>query len=124
MANVEQTIVDAADKLVKAVEVYGPKATSLVLETGRMAAMQDLARGFAFLVVAGICFSLAVVCFKKAAKAPAHDDFAVIHFIGMIVSSFALLFSVIGALINLVDVFAWIGLQHPEIYLAAKLLKL
>lgn len=47
MANVEQTIVDAADKLVKAVEVYGPKATSLVLETGRVAAMQDIARGLA-----------------------------------------------------------------------------
>ena len=124
MANVEQTIVDAADKLVKAVEVYGPKATSLVLETGRVAAMQDIARGFAFLAVACVCFAIAVICVKKSAKLTEQDIAEPLYFIGMMVSSFGLLFSVIGALINLVDVFAWIGLQHPEIYLAAKLLKL
>ena len=35
MTTLEQTIEAAADRLIKAVDAYGPKATELVLETGR-----------------------------------------------------------------------------------------
>lgn len=124
MANVEQTIVDAADKLVKAVEVYGPKATSLVLETVRVAAMQDIVTGFAFAAGALIALSAAWIFLRKLWKMNAYDDGVEAVFAASVISVLLWLLTVLTAIAYLTSVFAWVGLQHPEIYLAAKLLKL
>lgn len=124
MANVEQTIVDAADKLVKAVEVYGPKATSLVLETGRMAAMQDLVTGFAFAAGALIALSAAWISLRRLWKMNAYDDGVEAFVAASVISVLLGLLTVPTAIVYLTNVFAWVGLNHPEIYLAAKLLKL
>lgn len=124
MSNVEQTIVDAADKLIKAVEVYGPKATSLVLETGRVAAMQELVTGFAFAAGALIALSAAWIFLRKFWKINDYDDGVEAVFAASVISVLLGLLAVPTAVAYLTNVFAWVGLNHPEIYLAAKLLKL
>lgn len=122
MANIEQVVVDAADKLIKAVDVYGPKATSLVLETGRIAAMQELATGFTFAAVALIALSAAGVCLSKFLKAERYENEGWAASIFACVGIF--LVTALGAFTFLLNILAWVGLHHPEIYLAAKLLKL
>lgn len=122
MANIEQVVVDAADKLMKAVDVYGPKATSLVLETGRIAATQELATGFAFAAVALVALSAAGFCLFKFLNTERYEDDGWAGGIFVCVGIF--LVTAIGAFTFLVNILAWVGLTHPEIYLAAKLLKL
>lgn len=123
MANVEQVVTEASEKLMKVVDAYGPKATELVMETGRIAAIQDLIWGFTFLLSFGVCVWLTALCIKK--ERPTYDiDLSILLHMAAMFLGVAALGSFIGAMVNLTYTFAWVGLQHPEIYLAAKLLKL
>lgn len=115
----EQIVTQAADKLVQAVEVYGPKATALVLETGRVAALQALTPGFFWLV-----FSIALLPLAWRANRK-HNNWeddgwqaAALICVAISVITFGVSYTF------LTNWFAWVGLWHPEVYLAAKLLKL
>ncbi len=115
----EKIVTEAADKLVQAVETYGPKATTLVLETGRVAALQSLTPGFFWLLFSLSALPLAW-WFNGKHKNWEDDGWqaaALICWASSIVS-----FGI--SYVYLTNWFAWAGLWHPEIYLTAKLLKL
>lgn len=122
--NTEQVITAAADKLLQAIAAYGPKATEVVLETGRIAAMQEIVSGFVFLLVFLIVSTIGVFCIRKLMNLPKYDDEKVGWGFGTVSCGIIAVISLIGSLIGLVNVVAWIGIKHPEIYLATKLLKL
>lgn len=124
MPNIEQVVVEAAEKLTNAVNAYGPKATELVLEAGRMAALGDIVRGAVLLAASVVCFSMVALCLKKSNKLPEYSDLEPIYSIATLLLGVIGLFVSVVAAAYLSDIFAWIGLTHPEIYLAAKLLKL
>lgn len=120
----EQTITEAADKLLHAVEVYGPKATDLVLETGRVAAFQTIVAGFVFLwMLFLILYCMWCCCLRMQSY---KDDnisdgplawgaaIGVLGLVGVV--------CLIGSLINLLNIFAWVGLWRPELYLASRAL--
>jgi hypothetical protein len=127
MANsIDQVVSDAADKLIQAIDAYGPKASALVLETGRMAALQEIIVGFTCLVLVGLCIVAIVLGARGVSKALDADRYAeppVPAILVVIAGSIVGAVSLIGALTNLINVIAWVGLTHPEIYLAAKLLR-
>lgn len=122
--NIEQMITDAADKMMQAVEAYGPKATELVLETGRVAAMQEIVSGFVFLLVLLIACGIGAICIRQIVNLPKYDDAKIGWSFGVGVCGIAAAIGLIGGLIGLVNMFAWVGIRHPEIYLAAKLFRL
>lgn len=122
MANIEQVVADAAEKLTRAVEAYGPKATELVLETGRVAALQDIVRGLVFAAVCAICVLVVILCLKKAAKISEYDERKPVLFTGALFVGLGAIASLLCTGSYLINVSAWVGLYHPEIYLATKLL--
>lgn len=115
----EKIVTEAADKLVQAVEAYGPKATTLVLETGRVAALQSLTPGI-FWILFSICM-LPLAWWLNSKHKNWEDDgyqFVALICIALSIGSFGISY------VFLTNWFAWAGLWHPEIYLTAKLLKL
>lgn len=124
MEKIDTVISQAADKLIKAVEAYGPQATELVLATGRVAALQEIVWGAAWLVILVVACAAASVCYRRSAALPKYDDGKIGWALCIAGCGIAGSISLIGAIIGLFNVFAWVGMKHPEIYLAAKLLKL
>lgn len=122
--NIEQVITNAADKLIKAVEAYGPKATDLVLETGRIAAIQEIVSGVAFLIGFLILCRISAGCSRKIVKLPNYDDEKIVWGFAVAVSLASAAICLGAGMVKLVNVGAWVGMWHPEIYLAAKLLNL
>lgn len=114
----EQVVTQAADKLLKAIEAYGPQATQLILETGRIAAMQTLVTG-AVLFAIGAALAFASVILIRLDD----DDSFSISMASVVVPMCAIGCLIVGS-ISLCSVYAWVGLTRPEVYLAAKLLKL
>jgi len=133
----EQTIEVAANQLIKAVETYGPKATDLVLETGRIAAAQSIFYSFLDLIIGAtllvVGMRLAIRWFKTAKEIEKeggerfrNDE----QFKCQILGGCASIVAVGGAIttfigvISVCNLWMWVGLWRPEIYLAAKLLNL
>lgn len=115
----EDTIDHAANSIMKAVEAYGPQATNLVLETGRIAAINQLTLAGLLLVLA-IPLMILGFCFNAKHKNWDSDGWQLAAIAVWMGSSML----TIGAVIRLADAYVWVGLWHPEIYLAAKLLHL
>ena len=137
MATLEQTVEIAADRLIKAVDAYGPKATELVLETGRIAAAQSIVYSIVSLIIGVVLLvvgtRLAVRWFKtfkeieKEKGDRYHNDEEFKYVIGTAISSFAVVAGSITTFCGVVSMFnlwMWVGLWRPELYLAVKLLKL
>jgi hypothetical protein len=126
---IEDTINQAADKLVHAIEVYGPKATELALETGRMSALNEIIQSTsAFLVGGALLFgSYKVIrtAFRKVEVEKVDEDGPWIA--AGIIAGFIGVGATIALFVgffSLLDVWPWVGISHPDIYLAHKMLKL
>jgi uncharacterized membrane protein len=130
MEKFDAVISQASEKLIKAVEQYGPHATQLVLETGRVAALQSILNGVSVLIFGMLVYFLVVRPSYKKMKSDMggsgdftnSDPLTVLG--GVALGSVVTAGSIIFAISHLLNVFAWIGLSRPEIFLAAKLLKL
>lgn len=114
-----KTVTQAADKLLQAIEAYGPKATELVLATGKVAALQALTPGFFWLLMPALLIPLAFF-FNKKHKSWDDDGWQLVA----IVCVFFSFLSVAASYVYLTNWFAWVGLSRPEVYLTAKLLGL
>ena len=111
-----------AEKLSVAVSQYGPDATNLAIEVGRIGALNCVVGGFAALLLAT---GLAALCWWLWLKVARAQDEAQLG-LGLLASvvSLGCFACVFGALMQLSNVYAWAGIWHPEIYLAAKALNL
>lgn len=107
-----------ADKLTDVLAQYSGPAADLALAVGRVAAIRDIVIAVALIVASGIGAKLCIFLGKKT---PEWDELAGIPCVVVGVGSAAMAF--IGG-VGLLDIFAWVGMFHPEIYLAAKALGL
>lgn len=109
--------------LANAAEKYGPKATELTLESARILAAQDLVRP-AIGTFFGLCIlSFGLLLFRHGWKINDASDrtwkrpgdvFEIVGVFSIAFSFFVLLLSVC----NLIDIRSWVGLWHPDLYIA------
>lgn len=120
----ETTIDAAAQKLIEAAEKFGPQATDTLLATGRVIAQRDLYLSF---LQGGLALSLLTVFLFMTAvifKRVAEDKDYIPALLGSGFMCCAMAIVLINALFWLCDPVLWVGLSRPEVYLAAKALKL
>lgn len=114
-----------ADKISSIVKEYGPQVTQLALDIGRISAIQDLVYGgLGVAILLGIAVN-SIFVFKCIKNDPGlHSLFNHLY---VVISVFvSILFAIGGGYLiyKLLDIFSWVGIFHPEIYLAAKALNL
>lgn len=125
-------VTQAANKLSEALHQYGPQAADFGLQVGRVASVQELVWGGASLIVfIGICINqylsiryILKIDFENK-KTETQQGIAM----GWgVLSLFLSIIIGIGTLLSiwshLFNAYAWIGLWHPEVFLAAKALNL
>lgn len=120
-----ETAVDAvAQKLIDVVAKVGPQATETVLATGSVLAKRDLYLSF---LQGGISLLFLIVCgvvipylWRIADNDEEFVPICLFAIGGALVSAFFLIHSIFW----IADPVLWMGLSHPEVYLAVKALKL
>lgn len=114
----------AAQKLIDVVAKVGPQATETLLATGSVLAKRDLYLSFLQGGIALLClFACGVVIPYLWRRADDEEDFVPVclfAIVGALVSAFFL----INSIFWIADPVLWVGLSHPEVYLAVKALKL
>lgn len=128
---IDDVITKAADQISSAVEKYGPQAVDFSRELGRLAAGQQILFGIGSLLVAALIYWLIALPLHRKIKADwpegETDVFDAIEppvGIGWFFAHLAVVIFCIGGIYDLLNIFAWVGLWRPEIYLAAKFLRL
>jgi hypothetical protein len=116
LSKLETVAGEAAEKLMRAVEKYGPQATEITLEVGRVAAIQTIVTGIAALIAAYVGY--------RVAKWALAQDWEGVEAIPTGVGGAIAVAGSIAGFLHLTNAFAWVGLFRPELYLAAKLLNL
>ena len=122
------SIEDKAVEIISQLQALGPQITDLALQTARVGALGTIVWGAVFSTAA--IFAWRVIARRVWPWALQREglDFSarVDREIG---GGFALAFSIfgatlltVGALINITNLYAWIGIWHPEIYLASKVI--
>lgn len=113
------------EKLSAALVQFGPQAADLALTVGRVGAVNELVSGFAALALAVVLLRYAVSpLFRKVRDAGYDDPLDPLYFCGSFFLSIVCAALLVGSAMSLTDIYAWVGLWKPEIYLAAKALKL
>ena len=126
---IDDAVAGAADKLIQAIEKFGPQAVGFSMDLGRIAAVQSLLWGVASLAMALLTWRFAArpLLAKIRSDIGEHGeifDTDPITFFGCGATHvFAGLF-LLDAVVKLANIFAWVGLVRPELYLAAHFLKL
>lgn len=113
-----------ASKIEEILEEYGPDAVELTEQVGRVGAIDDLVPGLVALIIAIFSVISFAWVAKRAKRADEEEDASIVGpcvFAGMI-AFVASLVSLIVTFGELVDVWAWVGLAHPEVWLASKML--
>jgi hypothetical protein len=130
------------DQLINAIQTYGPQATNLALEVGRIGAMQEVIPNLIFtLVCSVIAYVASRMCFQNMQYVGSNphsycDDREAYHkwekaettgFGKMMVSGSVSFLAALAALLNFaqtLNFYAWAGIFRPEVWLVAKALKL
>lgn len=102
---------------------YGPKVVDAALIVARIDAIQILVLGFCWLIGLIICVSWVVYCIKRNTELKNRSDggWLVVAFT---TGLFPALCCCVGVVTYLFNVFAWAGVFHPEIWIAAKVMHL
>ena len=121
--SLDETLSGIIDKvagaLEKATTSHGPQAVELALEVGRMAAIRDVVSGF----VGAVGFGVLVLWLYRRLTVHIgdHDDFFDSNPILVIGGGITLILAGMICIINiseLTKIHAWVGMFHPEVYLA------
>jgi len=99
---------------------YGPQATELAMTVARVSAAQTIVIGAASIGVCYAAFKIGNWCLGILKD----DELNAGAFVGAIISACCFVGGAISVFANFLNAFAWIGLFHPEIYIAAKIMKL
>ncbi len=121
---IEDTVNQAADKLIHAIEAYGPRATELALETGRWAAINNLVQASACLIIGGTVVFVACKTLLRAIREMNGDEVWIFAAVASVIAGIGGGGSFVVGIGGIFDMWSWVGLSHPDIYLAHKLLKL
>lgn len=117
----QKAIGEFADKMVELGKQYGPDVADAALQMARIDAIQFLVPG----VVAAILCGLLILVGIKLARAVNADKFSADTAIPLF--AFGGLCTVISAgfaIFRLVDVWAWVGIFEPKLWLAKRILGL
>lgn len=107
----------------KAVEIIGqlqalsPEVASAAMQAAHYSAMATIITG-GILVVGSLLVALAIWIAFRVSDGYADDLLSPLSVFGGIAS----LGMLVGGIVMLSDVISWVGIWHPEIYLAAKVL--
>lgn len=117
-----------ADKLGEVISQYGPDAADMALELGRIGAIHVIASGVGNAVVSAglayVVFRLGIVVRDENKKDifKQRDGVLVGGFIGGAIAAVGSVLAGAVAISQISNVYAWVGLFRPEIFLAAKAL--
>lgn len=111
----EEKFLEYLTKLENALTEYGPQAAELTLEVARVGAIQTVLIGVVCLILF-VCGSF--VAHKSMAKVFVEEDGSAVlpACIGIMVA----IFSSAPAFMYITNLYAWIGMFRPEIYLISK----
>lgn len=110
-----------AGKLVDLSKQYAPDVWNLARQVARIEAIQTLVYGFVWLVIASLAWVAAIKLFRVAKKDDWDNPGPII---GMGVGGIIGLFTTIAACENLLNIYAWVSLWYPELWMAKKVLGL
>lgn len=118
---VSAKLVQIADQIQSTLVAKGPAALNLLLATTKWQAIVNLSEGFAWLLGAIFCLFLLTWYLSIVTKATKEEitDEGIIAF--LFLSIFIIGFGFL-AFWQLADLFNWIGIWHPDIYIAHQLL--
>lgn len=113
------------EKLSAALEQFGPHSAELAIAVGRIGAAERVLWGFILAALAvALLWGALLPLLRKLRTAQIDDDSTAVYFAGALIAGTVCFFLFGQALSNLTDLYAWAGLWRPEVYLAAKALKL
>ncbi len=117
-----------AVSVIDAVEKYSPEAAQLALEVGRIEAIQEVVLCVVLILGSTLAFFMSKGLMKIAVKKEAEreerslaSDAEIGATVGSIISGAISLILFVCFIFNLINVPAWVGMWHPEVYLAHRL---
>lgn len=114
-----------ADTLGDALSQYGPQAADLALAVGRVGAIKDVLTACILLAIGlpSLFFAVRRILREGAGKGDLLDYNPMVAVPCGALAGLALFFTFKG-MAGVLNIYAWAGLFHPEIYLVAKALNL
>ena len=127
MSDTTQIAAAIADKLTDAFHAYATPAWELSLAATQADATITVYTGVAcfvaMLVTAGLTTLFALIALKAERQATSrNDNIAGVYTFMSVMCGFISLILLICSLANILDLWAWYGMNHPEVYLAHNLL--
>jgi hypothetical protein len=111
---------DKAVELIGQLQALSPQLTDVALETARLGALSWPVTGLIASVIGIILFRCARAMFSKMADASYEDEVG-FRVVGVMFSIGTTICGII-ALAGFTNLYAWVGIWHPEIYLASRVL--
>jgi hypothetical protein len=109
---VSAKLVQIADQIQSTLVAKGPEAVNLMLAATRIDAIQNLIWGAVFIVGGIICIYVSFKSYKYCKE---------ITFLTFMFALFGMS-AIITGVLGFCDIFSWIGIWHPDIYIAHQLL--
>jgi hypothetical protein len=130
ISQISDVVDKMAGKLSAVIQQYGPQAADFALNLGRIEAAQGLGKGVALAAISFGCWKVVSRLVPKVKAEVAKNILDQNDFVMMGGGGASLALTIAGgvcaisALLQLTDMYLWIGLFRPEFLLAAKALGL
>ncbi|MFT6474685.1 MAG: hypothetical protein ACJAUS_002410 [Qipengyuania sp.] len=114
----EDRIIQYLDAADNALAQYGPQAVELAMWMGRIGAIQAIVTPLLFTTACIIILAWPLrTLWRGASNINDSADAAIARFVILIAAAVVIGFAIVG-IVSFINIYAWIGIFHPEIWIA------